>query len=503
MLKKFPVLIISLILVAVFSSILAQDDSCNALVEQAFAAIGDDCANMDRNTACYGYYRVDASFQDVEASDYFTTPADRGELSILQTIKTAPLSTANGEWGVAVMSVQANMPNTLPDQLITFVMLGDVELKNEVTSGDEFVPAEPLEVNAITNARLRSGPGENWNVVAGAVTDETLLADALSEDLQWLRITKDEHVAWIFRDLVTSAADLDALPVYTSTDFTPMQAFHLKTGLGSVSCEEAPESALLIQGPDNFKVTIQANGANIELGSTILIRLNEGGQMELIVIDGEVHVGPPDTVITTGQKAVINLVEDEEGNLIVDGDWSEPEYIGELEKGAFCALDGLPTSLFNYPVNVLCPGEFTDAELFAQNASLAPRSTTKSVCANFKPTSPLGGAQIGLTTFYWDAATDASAYELRLFDYTGTLAGTFQTGPVTNLTLNTGCIPLGGTYTWEVTAIKDGAFICTSSRTGSVTNYAAPTAIPPTLMPPTPEPTIDYGATEECCYYEE
>src|SRR6187401_1016586 len=86
----------------------AQDDeaSCPALVEQALFQLGGNCTGLDRNSACYGYNRVDATFSQSVAPDFFSKPSDRTQLASLETIQTAPLDLALEQWGIAVMNVQ-------------------------------------------------------------------------------------------------------------------------------------------------------------------------------------------------------------------------------------------------------------------------------------------------------------------------------------------------------------------------------------------------------------
>ena len=57
---------LSLVLVALLPAIFVHaqgsDDSCPALVETALQQVGDACANLARDVACYGHTRVDAAF---------------------------------------------------------------------------------------------------------------------------------------------------------------------------------------------------------------------------------------------------------------------------------------------------------------------------------------------------------------------------------------------------------------------------------------------------------
>src|SRR4051794_30129175 len=97
---------------------LTQDgaNSCPTLVKQALEAVGNNCGGLGRNSACYGFNRVNATFSEDVNEGFFSKPSDQTNLRSLQSIDTAPLNDAIQEWGVAVMSVQANVPNSLPGQ---------------------------------------------------------------------------------------------------------------------------------------------------------------------------------------------------------------------------------------------------------------------------------------------------------------------------------------------------------------------------------------------------
>src|SRR5215813_7987730 len=105
---------------------LTQDSnggSCPALVEQALQDLGDNCGGLGRNSACYGFNRVSALFNQDVTDTFFSKPADVSDLKIMQSIETAPLDTILNQWGVAVLSVQANIPNTIPGQAARFILL--------------------------------------------------------------------------------------------------------------------------------------------------------------------------------------------------------------------------------------------------------------------------------------------------------------------------------------------------------------------------------------------
>ena len=82
---------------------------CSALVEQALQAVDDNCNDLIRNTACYAYNQVQATFFQDVSNDFFSNPADRADLTYLDTIQTTPLDEDNDLWGIAMMSVQAKI----------------------------------------------------------------------------------------------------------------------------------------------------------------------------------------------------------------------------------------------------------------------------------------------------------------------------------------------------------------------------------------------------------
>lgn len=102
----------------------AAANNCPALVEQAVTLVTSTCSAMDRNTACYGYPTVSATLAQ-GASGSFSVPGDRLPLSQLESLTLNPLDTDGQTWGIVVLNVQANLPDVLPGQTVTVVLIGD------------------------------------------------------------------------------------------------------------------------------------------------------------------------------------------------------------------------------------------------------------------------------------------------------------------------------------------------------------------------------------------
>jgi hypothetical protein len=114
---------------------LAQTD-CPAIVQTALDAADIMCRNTGRNQACYG--NIDISAQAEAAADNFRfqVVGDTVNVSDLVSLRLSPLNEQTGAWGVAVLRLQANLPDTLPGQNVTFLLFGDVEISTAVDPND-------------------------------------------------------------------------------------------------------------------------------------------------------------------------------------------------------------------------------------------------------------------------------------------------------------------------------------------------------------------------------
>lgn len=334
-----------------------DDASCPALVEQALFDLGSNCDVLGRNTACYGYNRVDATFAQSFADDFFSQPSDRTELATLKTIQTAPLDLALEQWGIAVMNVQANVPDTLPGQAVTFLLMGDVEVENAVA---ESISTASGPATAITqqDADLRAEPNADSALIGPIAAGTVLQIDARREDGEWLRVTSSIGVGWINAEAVNQTTAIASLPIEGQANQSPMQAFYFRNGPAETTCQETP-SVLAIQSPENITVDLTANGANIRLGSLVMLRVLPGGdEMQLTTLEGmaildadtpdAIHV-PAGFSTTRCLTEADNLGSDDQSNDQEVGDecaWEEPNLAsddqllqGEIVRGAIIQLN--------------------------------------------------------------------------------------------------------------------------------------------------------------------
>lgn len=168
----------------------AQAPSCPDLVKKALESADKLCSSVKRNQACYGNALASASPR-AGVTFTFTKPGDIVDLKDLQTLKMTAYDPSGGTWGVAIMRVQANLPDTAPGQNVTMVVFGDAQVDDATKPGD----------------------GNK-----------------------------------------------------------PMQAFYLRTGIGSPGCKQVSQDGMLLKSPEgDLKVALTVDGVQLNVGSTVFL----------------------------------------------------------------------------------------------------------------------------------------------------------------------------------------------------------------------------------------
>nr|PZN58710.1 MAG: hypothetical protein DIU68_01320 [Chloroflexota bacterium] len=157
-------------------------------------------------------------------------------------------------------------------------------------------------------------------------------------------------------------------------DPTPdMQAVKITTGIGRLECEEAPESAALVQSPEGTVVTMSINGAEVMLGSTVHIRAVTNDAMTLATIEGSAVVTAfgESQMVLPGLQVSIPMGED-----AVTGPPSEPEPF-DVD-----AIASAPIALLEREVVVPPPAEITpEADASDTPAPAQTQHPTATACA--------------------------------------------------------------------------------------------------------------------------
>jgi hypothetical protein len=199
----------------------AQDENtCQAILTAAMQSLETTCMALGRNNACYGNNRVHATPRGNVALA-FELPGDKVAIQDIESISTSPLDATAGTWGLSLLKLQANLPDTMPGQNVMFLVYGDTTVQN--TSGD-------------------------------------------------------------------------------------MRAFYFSSGLGNLNCKEAPDG-IVVRSPHHAQVTFTANGVNITIASTIILRAAPNKTLDVQLIEGHAQVSAPagTQILTPGEVVSVPL----------------------------------------------------------------------------------------------------------------------------------------------------------------------------------------------------
>lgn len=132
--RQFILLIVGLMFCVITSPAQTQqiNDNCPAIVETVLDSVAEVCDDTGRNKACYGNSALTAIPHDELGDFNFDIPGDLTGLATIDTITLENMDVEAGTWGVVVLKVQANLPDTLPGQNVTFLLFGDVSITNAV-----------------------------------------------------------------------------------------------------------------------------------------------------------------------------------------------------------------------------------------------------------------------------------------------------------------------------------------------------------------------------------
>lgn len=522
-----------------------EASSCPALVEQALVQLQNNCANMERNTACYGFPTVQASFSEGVPLDSFVQPAQRSALSVLTSLATGPLDLTAPEWGLAVITAQADIPDSLPGQNVTFLLMGDATLESAELPDSSTTQA----VVTLFDTNLFSAPSPEASIIASVPPSTELQANAISQDGLRVRVTFNGRQAWLATESLAQSETFAQLPTARGIG-APMQAFYFTTGLGAPGCAQAP-STIAIRSPENLKINLNANGASIQLGSLITLRiLPDGETMELATHEGEAELEGVNVPAGSFSTRCLESAE----NLGVDGlpddqtvgtcTWTAPQPQNEEQQqlGQF-AIAGMNTvtedpnqptpeppgqcntfytvaagdNLFRLGLRfgtnaasirasnqLTSDAIFTGQQLFIPCGILVndlppdPNLITPVGgvdCSTFRPTSPLEAAAYTNNAFFWDGAAGATRYVVNVFNSSGSVLNSFNvSAPATSVTGDIAGAGSDFSLSWEVLAYAGDQLVCTSRRINLVRSSTPPTPVvtplPATVTTCVSSPTI-------------
>lgn len=356
----------------------AQDATCPTIVKDALAATDSACAGTGRNEACYGNINLNAEPQPGVSDFTFTKPGDLVNVAGVQTLTLSPLDQKDNTWGVALMKLQANLPDTLPGQNVTFLLFGDVEIQNAVTSNVEEESASgsvTLPVTVSSMAPIMKSFTDTSAVPEMLNAGTKLTADGYFPMAQMLHVTRDDgSTGWVMEPMVKVDGDVSTLPemdmngevtggaAEAAPQFTPMQAFYFKSGTNDAPCEEAPDSGILIQTPEGAgKIDLVVNDAKVTLGSTGYFQAQPGGEMTVTVVEGEGRIEAQGKTVRVPAGTFTTLPVDQA--LKASGQPADPQ---PYDAGSLAAL---PISILPKTIGIAPAFEVTP---FPEGAAIIP-----------------------------------------------------------------------------------------------------------------------------------
>lgn len=294
----------------------AQDSpaACTVIVDAALEAVDNTCSGTARNQACYGNFFSQAIFRENAPAAQFESVGDIADLLVIDSLQLSELNVIEEQWGVVLMQAQANLPDTLPGQNVTFLLFGDVQMR-DLSEADK----PTAEVSTLTGVNVRLTPSESGALLGSLGADQAITVTGLhtnSAGQTWAQVRyvpENVMTGWVIAGALTG--DLSTLPEVESTSqvFGPMQAFYFQTGIGRPACVEAPVNGIVVQTPQGAgKVSFTSNGVEVLMGSTAFIQAQPGETMDFYLLEGEaiLTANRGTQRLTPGMMSQIPLGED-------------------------------------------------------------------------------------------------------------------------------------------------------------------------------------------------
>lgn len=157
MFRRVVVLLSGICLLTALVAQAAQIE-CAAIVAQAMSLIDANCAATGRNQACHGYLRVEASPRPT-ISDFSFELGQIANVEDISSLRTTAFDQSSGEWGVAFLRLQANLPNELPGANVTLLLMGDARLDDASEEGQAPMQAFQLR-SGLSGATCSDAPAD-------------------------------------------------------------------------------------------------------------------------------------------------------------------------------------------------------------------------------------------------------------------------------------------------------------------------------------------------------
>lgn len=275
-----------------FAPVATIAQACTPNLPQYIVRALRACRDLERNTACYGNGTVTPLMFEaaVEADLVFESSGDQISIDALQAITTGQTPLTSDTWGIATLTVQANLLAEQPRRVSQLWMIGDVRVTNLVP------PLPEVRLTSDGTLNLRIAPQPDADILEQIPLRGSVLANGRTQDGRWLRVfvPRTDTLAWASTGVVTPSGDVNALAVVdVNTPFyRPYQIMSLTTGRADSPCDQVPDSGLLLQTPNDFdEVVFIINEATLRVTGTAFIQTQSDPRALIVnVLNGWVTI---------------------------------------------------------------------------------------------------------------------------------------------------------------------------------------------------------------------
>jgi hypothetical protein len=345
----------------------AQATTCTALAQSMNTALENNCSDAGTNAICYGASLSEVMMIPGETGDLdFDEPGDTAALTNLALLTSQRIDDLLTNWGASVLNPNADLPVGLPGRSMVWVLLGGVEIENDVEVVEALVlPDVTLPITVSDTVSLFAAPAASSTVVGQVAAGTTLLADGADASGGWARVYFEYDgdygivpSAWL--NIESSGIDTSVLPLITEESRTPFQEFFLRTDQNPDVCQsELPTDTLVIQSPGTIESNIVVNGETIRIIGTVGLRIiGNSGFLQVVALDGIAILNPDSAdpiVVPPGHSSEIclgqaqNLGTDRQENDQLRGNcnWNLPRLLQQNELRLLEVLENLPDDVLD------------------------------------------------------------------------------------------------------------------------------------------------------------
>ncbi|MBX3085382.1 MAG: hypothetical protein KF716_27355 [Anaerolineae bacterium] len=122
----------SVICLQLVATVAQGANGCAELFQRAMDTLHNSCAEVGRNEACYGNQSIMATLRDSALS--FNSVGERVNVAEIERLTASALDLETQHWGLSLLKLKVNLPDTLPGANVTFLIHGGTSVEN--VSGD-------------------------------------------------------------------------------------------------------------------------------------------------------------------------------------------------------------------------------------------------------------------------------------------------------------------------------------------------------------------------------